>query len=94
MNIIIMPIQQPIQRDCIIQNNTKYCEVNDFSKKDVGIIGGAILGTFLYIAFSFWISYKIGKKGEESDYEYIGLIAGIFFILILPCVIAIIYSLI
>jgi hypothetical protein len=78
MTTIIQPIVIPVERNCIIEQGTRYCESKAVTKEQLGII---IIGTIIFFAWIFSIMYFL-----SDDNKGIAML-----ILFVPIIILLIY---
>lgn len=81
---IIIPVRANATRDCIVQNDKRYCEDQAMTKYD----RTAVLGIVLFLIIWFGLAIKLSFEYEE----YFGWI--LFFSFFLPFLAAFIYSII
>lgn len=76
---IIIPITNTRTRDCIIQEGVRYCESQNASPKDVGIILGCVALYFVYVGLVF---YFVEKSDTYNQLEWV-----FFWAMIVPLIV-------
>jgi uncharacterized PurR-regulated membrane protein YhhQ (DUF165 family) len=59
---IITPVIINNTKECIIQNGVKFCEDQDITNKEIGVVLLSTLGFFMYVALAF----KVGDMVEDK----------------------------
>lgn len=61
MTTIIQPVIIPVERNCIIEQGTRYCESEKVTKEQLGVL---IIGTIILVAWMFSIMYFLSEDNE------------------------------
>lgn len=65
---IIIPITTTQTRDCIIQEGVRYCESQNVSHKDVGIVFGVVA---LFSIYCGLVVYAVTNSDTGNEFEWI-----------------------
>jgi len=82
MTPIIIPMNTTTKVDCIIQEGIRYCEKQDISSHEGGIIALSVAGAILWFMFWFWLGIKL-----DDEYNIFPLTTVFLGGLVLPAII-------